>query len=197
MNIKDFILGYLIGKNDGGGGASVEPLTVTENGEYSEEGVAYSPVTVNVSGGLEYEEGTWSPSENTSTGSISFANQHSVAPLFWAIYDDGENATLTANSMTQEVFIDIGQISSNGIPSDPASVKRNYGVVVKTYATSSSLVNQNTSLKYPSTEPYDYNDNYPYYWCDSTSIKLHSHNSTQLWRTGRTYKWIAVWAPTA
>ena len=29
----------------------VEPLTVTENGTYSEEGKAYSPVTVNVSGG--------------------------------------------------------------------------------------------------------------------------------------------------
>lgn len=53
MNIKDFIMGYLIGKQDGGGGSGVdvEPLTVTENGEYSEEGVAYSPVTVNVSGG--------------------------------------------------------------------------------------------------------------------------------------------------
>ena len=48
MNIKDFILGYLIGKGDGGGGASVEPLEVTENGTYSEEGVAYSPVTVDV-----------------------------------------------------------------------------------------------------------------------------------------------------
>lgn len=65
MNIKDFILGYLIGKNDGGGGASVEPLTVTENGEYSEEGVAYSPVTVNVSGGggaSNIITGTFTPS---------------------------------------------------------------------------------------------------------------------------------------
>lgn len=51
MNIKDFILGYVIGKNDGGGGGSsvdVEPLSATQNGEYSEEGVAYSPVTVDV-----------------------------------------------------------------------------------------------------------------------------------------------------
>lgn len=50
MNIKDFILGYVIGKNDGGGGSSVdiEPLSVTQNGEYSEEGIAYSPVTVEV-----------------------------------------------------------------------------------------------------------------------------------------------------
>lgn len=60
MNIKDFILGYLIGKQDGGGGASVEPLTVTENGEYSEEGVAYSPVTVNVpSGASNFKTGTF------------------------------------------------------------------------------------------------------------------------------------------
>lgn len=33
------------------GSIEVEALTVTENGTYSEEGKAYSPVTVNVSGG--------------------------------------------------------------------------------------------------------------------------------------------------
>lgn len=32
-------------------GVEIEALTVTENGTYSEEGKAYSPVTVNVSGG--------------------------------------------------------------------------------------------------------------------------------------------------
>lgn len=32
----------------GGGGVTVEALSVTENGTYSEEGKAYSPVTVNV-----------------------------------------------------------------------------------------------------------------------------------------------------
>lgn len=35
----------------GGGGVTVEALSVTENGTYSEEGKAYSPVTVNVAGG--------------------------------------------------------------------------------------------------------------------------------------------------
>lgn len=34
----------------GGGGVTVEALSVTENGTYSEEGKAYSPVTVNVAG---------------------------------------------------------------------------------------------------------------------------------------------------
>ena len=42
---------YAIGKakgGGGGGGVTVEELSVTQNGEYSEEGVAYSPVTVEV-----------------------------------------------------------------------------------------------------------------------------------------------------
>ena len=34
----------------GGSGVTVEALSVTENGTYSEEGKAYSPVTVNVAG---------------------------------------------------------------------------------------------------------------------------------------------------
>lgn len=34
----------------GGGGVTVEALSVTENGTYSEEGKAYNPVTVNVAG---------------------------------------------------------------------------------------------------------------------------------------------------
>ena len=51
MNISDLILGYVIGKNDSGGSSvDIEELTVTENGEYSEDGVAYSPVIVNVAG---------------------------------------------------------------------------------------------------------------------------------------------------
>lgn len=83
MNIKDFIIGYLIGKGDGGGGASVEPLTVTENGEYSEEGVAYSPVTVNVpaSGGwtkiatAEFNVNTTSATA-TDIGTIDVGKQY-------------------------------------------------------------------------------------------------------------------------
>lgn len=44
---------FLLKASEGGGGGDVkvEPLTVTENGTYSEEGKAYSPVIVNVQGG--------------------------------------------------------------------------------------------------------------------------------------------------
>ena len=45
--------GYLVLSPDGGGGSvTVEPLSVTQNGTYTaSSGTAYSPVTVNVSGG--------------------------------------------------------------------------------------------------------------------------------------------------
>lgn len=44
-------ISYLLGTKTGGGGGGsviVEPLSVTENGEYAEPGKAFSPVTVNV-----------------------------------------------------------------------------------------------------------------------------------------------------
>lgn len=48
----------------------IEPLSVTQNGTYSEAGKAYSPVTVNVSGGggsLTVGTTTWSNSSNQTT----------------------------------------------------------------------------------------------------------------------------------
>ena len=46
------------------GGPTVEALNVTENGTYSEEGKAYSPVVVNVAGG----------SSDFSTAEVTFSN---------------------------------------------------------------------------------------------------------------------------
>lgn len=44
------IIDYLLARKKAGGGSDVtiEQLTATENGTYSEQGIAYSPVVVNV-----------------------------------------------------------------------------------------------------------------------------------------------------
>lgn len=49
----------------GGGDVTVEALSVTENGTYSEEGKAYSPVTVNVASDFDTATITLVPSGNT------------------------------------------------------------------------------------------------------------------------------------
>lgn len=90
MNIKDFILGYLIGKQDGGGEASVEPLEVTENGTYSEEGVAYSPVTVNVAGGASnIITGTFKPSAEGATETVDLGYTGNGYPIAALVAVDG------------------------------------------------------------------------------------------------------------
>ena len=51
MELYDLILSAKLTKGGGGSDVSVDPLSVTENGTYTaEDGHAYSPVTVNVSG---------------------------------------------------------------------------------------------------------------------------------------------------
>lgn len=51
MNLAmDLVAQALLGDGSGGGGTTVEPLSVTANGTYEEAGKSYSPVTVNVSG---------------------------------------------------------------------------------------------------------------------------------------------------
>jgi hypothetical protein len=92
MNIKDFILGYLIGKGDGGGGASIEPLTVTENGEYSEEGIAYSPVNVNVAGGggaSNIKTGTFTATTAGQVGTVDTGYDGNGYPIAMLIVVDG------------------------------------------------------------------------------------------------------------
>lgn len=68
----DFDSILLARKLEGGGGGSsvdVESLSVTANGTYQEEGKAYSPVTVNVSGGNIVEQVI----DRTISGNISYS----------------------------------------------------------------------------------------------------------------------------
>ena len=59
----------------GGGGVTVEPLSVTENGTYQEEGKAYSPVNVNVAK-TNIDIGASSP---TNLMNMFYALEHGTA----------------------------------------------------------------------------------------------------------------------
>ena len=72
---EEFWLHKIIEHGGGGGTTTIEPLTVTENGSYSEAGKAYSPVNVSV--------------PNPSTGSISITEN--------GTYDVTEKASAVVN----------------------------------------------------------------------------------------------------
>lgn len=102
----------------GGGGVDVEPLTVTENKTYTAPaGKAYSPVTVNVSGG----GGDW------KTANVTFIN--TKASTVYYVYDAfGRTTAVSASSpvtvqfpCTDELpyiirFNDLENVSSQTMP---------------------------------------------------------------------------------
>lgn len=71
----------------GGSGVTVEALSVTENGTYSEEGKAYSPVTVNVAGGSS----DFSTAEVTVSPSDGLVELNGSVPVI--LDDEGEFIT--------------------------------------------------------------------------------------------------------
>lgn len=83
MNLYDILLARCICSNKEDESVTVTPLEVTENGEYeAEEGYAYNPVTVNVSGG---------GGGDLTTAEVTLVNNSSVNIQFYGAfcYDEG------------------------------------------------------------------------------------------------------------
>lgn len=85
----------------GGGGITVEPLTVTENDTYTApEGKAYSPVTVNVSGG---------GGGDFTTAAVTVVNNQTTVPItIWVpvVLEDPEDSLSVANN---QIYVEAGQ----------------------------------------------------------------------------------------
>lgn len=191
--------GYLVLDDDPTTHITVESLSVTQNGTYTAPtGKAYSPVTVNVSGGggLVYETGTWTPAEDISSYEIGFTNQHSSPPFMFIVADTTNTYSDVTNSSYGTVLVN-WNAALGGIFNRDNAGSNYYGQVGGYYrntsATSISIQNINISQLTGSTT----SSSYASYWASTTGIKAYTLSSTRYWRTGRTYKWIAVWAPTS
>lgn len=140
--------------------------------------------------GLVYESGTWTPSEDIARPTITFTNQHSDIPMLIMMVD----ATGT-DDQTQSTNYGFSYTAfnafSNAVPSNITTNCR-YGLASYVYRTSSnpaqgiSAVTLISGSK-ASAEPY---------WVTASEFYPSSASDTRYWRTSRTYKWIAVWAPT-
>ena len=137
--------------------------------------------------GLEYEEGTYTPTADVSRPTINFAKSHTKAPIFIALAESGgEISTATSNSMEAFFFIDTYQIIGGGYPGSTTQTK--YGVARYEYISSS----QNTSLTHSSDETGSTQSAYPRYWATNTGFTPNG-STTRYYRANHTYKWLAVW----
>ncbi|MCR4963282.1 MAG: hypothetical protein K6B40_05310 [Firmicutes bacterium] len=174
----------------------IEALTATANGTYTPAaGHAYGPVTVNVSGsgGLVYEEGTYTPSADTYKPTISFTNAHTEAPLFIAITEAATAGGYTQYDNEFWMYYDAYKVTGYGFPF--ASTNLWYGFV---YCVTRTGTNSHNTGQYQfsvtSDSSNDTTTNHPKYWANNEEFYPHvPANSNSAFLAGKTYKWIAVW----
>lgn len=201
-----FVNGELVTGTASGGGATLITKSITANGTYnasSDNADGYSSVTVNVSGGgggLEYETGTWTPASDTSSYVIQFSNTHTTPPAFYEIVDATGTYSDTKNSLYRLGYVQWDRLFGSSACinfNNSGDIKYGRYDTVQRTTSATSMSTQGGFMNYPATETGDSTTNHPGYWATETGIKAAGYSSSRYWRTGRTYKWIAVWAPTS
>lgn len=136
---------------------------------------------------VESESGTYSPTENVSRPTISFANAHATRPIFVMIFDSGVDAA-SSNSILFWGLSSPYDYTGEGVVRSAGSTQ--YAMVAYWYKTSSSATMSSTaitSLTGTYTECLSY-------WVSESGFMPYAMSSSRYFRSGRTYKWIAVWA---
>jgi hypothetical protein len=146
--------------------------------------------------GLVYETGTWTPTEDVASYVISFTNTHTVAPFYYMIADATETYDDTTNSNYFVTYNNYAQVF--GAPFYVSSSSFNYGQTGFRYrATNTTALSGSAgyALTTSHSNPDTSGTSSSRYWATETGIRAYSAD-TRYFRAGRTYKWIAVWAPT-
>lgn len=133
--------------------------------------------------GLYYEEGEFTPEEDTPNPVIHFANENGKRPIYVVVIDVTQSKA-PASSITD--FALINYIDLYGAPTETGTLARTR----VGYWGSSSYTAGGASI---TTLEGETTASMGYYLTDKQCVPYNS--ATRLYRTGRTYKWLAVWAP--
>ena len=145
-------------------------------------------------GGLEYEEGTFSPAEDIARPTISFVNTHTTTPVFIGLSDISTESTSVTGDDLLFSWFDPYRAFGTGYP---------YTENTRRYALASWIYKTSSGASFGSQMPSTSSDDTAYtestnsrYWVTPTGFRPYAQSTSRYWRAGRTYKWIAVWAPT-
>lgn len=133
-----------------------------------------------ISGGLEYEEGTWTPSADIGDPTINFAKEHTDAPVI-VVLADATNTTST-KTYTNHSFV---WVDYNAL----------FGAILKERSDSSYFrtgcvfmnARENATNQFTVKSQFNWHSKFT-----STSFSPWIF-SNLYYRAGRTYKWIAIW----
>lgn len=141
--------------------------------------------------GLEYEEGVYSPTSNIARPTIDFAKSHDEPPFLIVMSDISSASELSANSNILFCFFSPYLFNTdNAYPYSTSSERP--AVAYYTYyrsqgTTTSAIYVSNSSTTTTSSS------SYIGYWTTNTHFRPYSNSTSRYWRSGRSYKWIAIW----
>lgn len=178
-------------------GATLIEKSITENGEYnasSDNADGYSKVNVNIPLGLEYETGTYTPTEETTRPTISFSKIHTSMPIYVTIID-ASNERPTSSGLGFWHYIDYEKWFGATMKIQTGTTPPGYVATYMYYMASGSYRERSNELRFSSDDTTDTNYNYPRYYVTPTGFKPGEVGGSvsSSFRANTTYKWIAIW----
>lgn len=140
-------------------------------------------------GGLVYETGEYKPSADDAQPTINFINTHSDRPFVVLIMDTGgASVTQTDSALYWEI---VSIYDAFGVGAYTSTTSQYYARVQYAYKSSSGGSASGNNVTALSGN----NNTAMSYYLSNTSFKPYMGSTSRYFRSGRTYKWIAVWAP--
>jgi len=180
--------------NDSDVAVAYPAISITQNGKHDVSDYAYANVNV-LGGGREYETGTWEPSSNVQNSWISLSRTHSTPPTFYIIcrqeseYDDG-----ILDTMQQVTYVNYASLFGFPLyPSDAVQPYYGFWSLIYRASTATTFGSGYGSITYPYSDTGATSNKYSRFFANESQIRAYSNSSSRLWRTGCTYKWMAVW----
>ena len=166
---------------------------------YTANGTKTAGTSSGGGGGLEYETGTWTPTEDVTTANISFSKTHATPPAIVCMSDTSTTGnTWVAQTLYYWSFINSDDLFGEPFGEFPITSASNngYGTVQYTRRTTgTTMSNQVHKLVTSSSDINDDSLNKSRFNATATGFKAYGNNASTMWRTDGIYKWIAIWAP--
>lgn len=140
--------------------------------------------------GTDYEEGTYTPSQDIAMPTISFARTHTSAPTIVLMIDTNNNGVSNSSNIGF-LFFDAYKLYGAKFPYGTSSTA--CALILYSYLLSNTFTFGGHRTEYSYEDPGSESAGYTRYWATESSFRPYSRSTSRYWRNGRTYKWIAIW----